>query len=90
MLPTSDPHIYVVVLNICLCLPPEVPNTPKKTLDPFELRELGKAISDHARPASPVTPDHPSRPQTPTTTEEDNSGMTTPQGPAGAPFPPSR
>jgi hypothetical protein len=68
--------------------PPQDTRYTQKTLDPFELRELGEAISDHTRPASPVTPDHPSRPQIPTTTEEDNSGMTTPQGPAGASLPP--
>jgi hypothetical protein len=68
--------------------PPRGTQHTQKTLDPFELRELSKAISNHARPASLVTPDYPSKPQTPTTTEEDKSGMTTPQGPAGVSLPP--
>jgi hypothetical protein len=68
--------------------PPRGTQHTQKTLDPFELRELGEAISDHSRLASLVTPDHPSRPQTPTTTKEDNSRMMTPQGPVGASLPP--
>jgi hypothetical protein len=60
----------------------------RRTLDPFQLKELGEAIGYQAGPASPVTPDHPSRPQTLETVEENNSGMTTPQASMGAPVPP--
>jgi hypothetical protein len=63
----------------------EPPMNPE-TLDPFRLRELGKAIgSEAAEPASPVTPEYPLILQNPEILGETNSRMMTLQGnPVGA------